>query len=145
MTDSSSPQTPLISSVSKSCALSPIWHQRHTFFLLKLYGEAGSRSAQGGGGGGNFHPESDEQTGNWGGGRGVRVQGNRQRQGRAKQRNETSYLHLSSFYTYSRDQGTGSFYKLLFSSIKLYKIIHFTVCTRIMIQQRNQKTDQKPG
>ncbi len=42
---------------------------------------------------------------NQGGGRGVRVQGIDQRQGRAKQRNENiSYLHLSSFYTYSRDQ-----------------------------------------
>lgn len=36
MTDSSSPQTPLIRSVSKSCALSPIWC--HAFFVLKLYG-----------------------------------------------------------------------------------------------------------
>lgn len=50
-------------------------------------------------GGANFHPESDEQTGNRGGGQGVRVQGNRQRQGRAKQRNETYLTYILAHFT----------------------------------------------
>lgn len=52
-----------------------------------------------GGGGVNFRPESDEQTGNQGRGRGVRVQGNRQRQGRAKQRNETYLTYILAHFT----------------------------------------------
>lgn len=59
---------------------------------------------------------------------------------KAVQRNQT-YLHLSSFYRYSHNQGTKIFYKLF--SIKLYKIINFTVCTRIIIQQWNKQVEEQ--
>lgn len=86
----------------------------------------------------NVYPKSDERTGSQGR---FKVGGNWRRQGRAEQRNETYLTYILAHFTRTvviKAQGASTSY--VFSSIKLYKIIHFTVCTRIMIQQKNQKT-----
>jgi len=88
-----------------------------------LYGEAGSRR---GGEATSTQSLMSKQAigeGGWGKG-GVRVEGNRQRQGRAKQRNETYLTYILAHFTRTvviKAQGASTSY--FFSSIKLYKIV----------------------